>query len=97
MKPEGIQVHFRLAGFLDGKMMTHEFELEIPEGTTLKKAFKLADKSKHYKGKLIKKILGLPRQPTVLLNGTSLDVPDDLDAELKQGDEVSIMTPVGGG
>ncbi len=97
MKPETIQVHFKLAGFLDGKMTTCEFELEVPEGTTLKKAFKLADKSKHYKGKLIKKILGLPRQPTVLRNGQSMDVPDDLETELCEGDEISIMTPVGGG
>ncbi|MFO8057708.1 MAG: MoaD/ThiS family protein [bacterium] len=97
MVHQTIQIHFKLAGFLDGQMMTYQFDLEVPQGVSLKKAFKLADKSRHYKGKLIKRILKMPRPPTVLLNGNSLDVPGDLDTELGQGDEVAIMTPVGGG
>lgn len=92
-----IKVRLKVAGFVDQKMITSEFDLEVPEGTRLKKFFQLADKSGKLPGKPIKKILGLPRQPTVLLNGEGLDLPEGMDQPVKAGDEVSLITPFGGG
>jgi len=92
-----INVHIKVAGFVDRKMVTADFEIEAPEGVKLKKLLSLADKSGELPGKVIKKILGMPRPPTVLLNGDSLDLPAGLKLVVADGDEVSVMTPMAGG
>ena len=92
-----IKVHFKLAGFVDRKMITAEFDLEAPQGTTIKKLFALADKSGKIPGQAMKRILALPRPPTVLLNGVGIDALEDLDRILAAGDEVAVMTPMAGG
>lgn len=97
MAKEMITVHLKVAGFVDRKMLTAEFDLPAPEGTSLKKIFELADKSGQLPAKAMKKIFSLPRPPTVLLNGSGIDVPDELTRELTAGDEVAVMTPIGGG
>ena len=87
----------KIAGFIERKMITTEFDLQIPEGANLKKLFKLVDKSGKVKGKVMKRILSMPRPPTVLVNGEPVDVPEELGRVLRPGDEISIMTPVAGG
>jgi molybdopterin converting factor small subunit len=86
-----------VAGFIDGKVITSEFDLSAPEGVTVKELFKLVDKSGQVKGGAMKKILGLPRQPTVLVNGSGLDLPEELGQTLRDKDEVAVMTPLAGG
>ena len=95
-KPQ-IKVHVKVAGFIDQKMTTAEFELGVPEGTSVKKLFSLIDKSGKVKGKVMKKIMAMPKTPTVLINGSGIDVPDELDREVCEGDEVAVMTPMAGG
>jgi len=97
MNKNQIKVRVKLAGFVDRKMLTADFELMAPEGVSLKKLLSLADKSGAYPGKTMKKVLGLPRPPTILVNGASIDLPEDLKMTIKDGDEVAVMTPVAGG
>jgi molybdopterin converting factor small subunit len=97
MGREEIKVHVKLAGFIDRKMVTAEFDLEVPAGTTVKGLFARADKSGQVPGKVMSKLLRMPRPPTVLLNGRSLDLPEELSRELVAGDDVAVMTPMAGG
>lgn len=92
-----ITVHLKVAGFVDRKMITAEFDVLAPEGTSLKKLFPLVDKSGKLEGKVMKKIFGLPRPPTILLNGAGVDLPEGLAEIVKAGDEVSVLTPFSGG
>ena len=97
MAKPSITVKFKMAGFIDKKMVTAEFDLEVPEGTSVKDLFKIVDKSKKAGRKPMKKVMAMPRPPTVLINGTNIDVPDDLGQTLNAGDEIAVMTPLGGG
>ncbi len=92
-----ITVHLKAAGFIDNRMLTAEADIEAPEGVHIKKMFSLADKSGRIPPKMIKKIFSSPRPPTVLVNGTSIEVPKELKTVLNHGDEVAVMTPLGGG
>jgi molybdopterin converting factor small subunit len=96
-KKPRISLHVKVAGFVDGKVITAEFDQEAPEGVTVKELLKLVDKSGRVKGGVMKKILALPRPPTILLNGSGLDLPDELGRALAPGDEVAVMTPLAGG
>jgi len=96
-KKQKIKVHVKVAGFVDRKMTTAEFDLEAPEGTTIKKLFNLIDKSGQVKGRVMKKIMAMPKPPTVLVNGSGIDLPDELGREVVEGDEVAVMTPMAGG
>ena len=97
MKKPQISVHVKIAGFVDRKMIATEFDLQAPEGTTIKKLIKLVDKSGKVKGKPLKKIMAMPRPPTVMVNGEGIDVPDELGRTIAEGDEVAVMTPLAGG
>lgn len=90
-------MRIKVAGFVDNAMVTEEFELSVPEGSTVKKVMSLADKSGKMKRPVIKKIMRMPRPPTVLLNGTGLDIPGGLSSKVNEGDELAVMTPVAGG
>lgn len=92
-----ISVHVKVAGFIDNKMVATEFDLEVPEKTTIKKLFTLVDKSGKIHRKAMKKIMAMHRPPTVLVNGLGIDVPDDFKTTLNPGDEIAIMTPLAGG
>ena len=92
-----IKVHIKVVGFVEKKMVAAEFDLEVPQGTTLKKLFSRADKSGKLESRVIKKIMAMPRPPTVLVNGSNIDVPKGLAMKIEAGDEVAILTPVGGG
>ena len=96
-RPGGVTVRLKVAGFVDGRMVTADFQLEAPEGASLKEVFKLADKAGKLPARALRKILSMPRPPTVLQNGRSLDVPADLGATVAAGDEIAVMTPLGGG
>jgi molybdopterin converting factor small subunit len=97
MKKANISVHVKVAGFIEMKMTTAEFDLAVPEGTSIKELFTLVDKSGQLKGKAMKKMLAALRPPTVLHNGRGLDVPEELKTTLAAGDEIAIMTPMSGG
>lgn len=90
-------VHLKVAGFVDRKMVTAEFDFEAPEGTTLKKALALAGKSGQLKGGVMRKILAMPRPPTILVNGAGVEMPGDLGRVVEAGDEIAVMTPMAGG
>ena len=95
-KPE-VTVRLKVAGFMDGRIVTAEFPLAVPEGASLKEVFKLADKSGKLPARAMKIFLSLPRPPTVLHNGRNLDVPAELRATIAAGDEIAVMTPFAGG
>lgn len=92
-----ITVHLKVAGFVDRKMITAELDLPLPEGSSVKELFAVADKSGRLPPKVMKKMLGSPRPPTILLNGRGLDVPDELGQKLGAGDDIAVMTPMAGG
>jgi molybdopterin converting factor small subunit len=92
-----IAVRVKVAGFINNKMVTAEFDIRIPESSTLKKLFKLVDKSGKVPARTMSSIMLQPKTPTVLINGDNIDVPDQLDTIIKAGDEIAVMTPLGGG
>jgi molybdopterin converting factor small subunit len=96
-KKDLVSVRLKVAGFVDGRMLTADFSLQAPAGSSVKELIALADKSGQLPKRALKKIFSLPRPPTVLLNGEGLDVPADLGRAVNAGDEVAVMTPLGGG
>lgn len=92
-----VSIHFKLAGFVDRKMITAEFDLDVPEGSSIKDLFGLVDKSKKTPPKVMKKIMKSIRPPTIMVNGGALDLPEELTRRLAAGDEVAVMTPIAGG
>lgn len=36
-------------------------------------------------------------QPVIMINGNRVDLPAGLDADLEEGDQISVISPLGGG
>ncbi len=96
-KKKQVKVRVKVAGFIDRRMITEEFDFEAPEKTSVKKLFGLIDKSGPIKGGVMRRMLGLPKPPAILINGDGIDLPGGLGRSIGEGDEISIMTPMGGG
>ncbi|MBC7342485.1 MAG: MoaD/ThiS family protein, partial [Clostridia bacterium] len=36
-------------------------------------------------------------QPVIMINGNRVDLPAGLDVDLEEGDQISVISPLGGG
>ena len=89
-------VHFLLKGYMLGTFLDHEFDMELPEGTTLKKALDKAGKKRGVDFDRVLEEHEVIRE-TILLSGERLQWPGGLDRQLKDGDTVYMLSPLAGG
>jgi len=82
---------------LGAKMVNESFEEEVAEGSSLEQLFRQVDGSRRFKRKYFKEALSAGQPPVVLLNGSRVEVPEELGEQLKDGDEVSVVSPIAGG
>lgn len=88
----------RIVGPMDGKSLNTSGTIQLREGDTVKKLFKCADTALGIKGaKPFKQVYKQRLRPVVLLNGDRLEVPDEGDRRLADGDEVSVVMTLAGG
>jgi len=91
-----IKIH--VAGIFDDKPVFVEGEIELKDDALLRDLFKKADKALGFKDrKYLRQVLSMAVPPTVLLNGDRLDLPEGFGHGLKDGDEVSLLSPIAGG
>lgn len=91
-------IRARIVGLFDGRSVNASGTVQLAEGDTAETFFQRADKA-----------LGLAREkpfrrafrqgvrPTVLINGDRLEMPEEKDRVLRDGDEISVLLAVGGG
>jgi molybdopterin converting factor small subunit len=89
-------VHFLLKGYMLATFMDHEFDMELAEGTTLRKALKRAGRERRVNFDRILEEHEVIRE-SILLSGERLDWPSGLERELKDGDSVYMLSPLAGG
>ena len=91
-------IRARIAGIIEGTSVHEEGEIEFKEGTTVKKFFKQIDKKMGFKKpKYFRMVFRQGIQPSILLNGDRLDMPDGYKRKLVDGDEITVMLPMSGG
>ncbi len=91
-----VKVKVTVGVFIEGKNMTREFELDLPEGVTLREVFICLDEKGSFPRNFFKKMMKDPRI-TLIHRGQRKDVPDDLSTKLENGDEVAIISSIAGG
>ena len=91
-----MKVKCRVVVLHQGKMVREELEEEIDGKETIKKFFKRVGKNNTFEKGFIKFILN-SRGTALLLNGKRLSPKKDLNIQLKDGDELSLLSPLAGG
>jgi molybdopterin converting factor small subunit len=89
-------VHFLLKGYMLGTFMDHEFDMELPPGTTLEKALRKAGKDRRVNFDRILDEHEVIRE-SILVSGERLPWPAGLERELRDGDSVYMLSPLAGG
>ena len=92
-----MKVSVKLMVMLGTKMVNESFEEEVREGATLDQLFRQVDGSKRFQKKYFQEVLSATRPPVVLVNGSRVEAPEELSEVLKDGDEVSVVSPIAGG
>ena len=95
----GMKVKVRAFATLSDLMGHGEVVLEVPDGSSV--GFLLAELVKRY-GRALEEALfdadgHLAEYVKIMVNGRDVDFLSGLDTELRDGDEVFIFPPVGGG
>jgi len=91
-------VRARIAGIIEGTPVNAEGAVELKDGATVKKFFKRVDKSMGFrKPKYFRAAFKQGVNPTVLLNGDRLDLPEGYKHRLSDKDEISVILPMSGG
>jgi len=91
-----MKVHFLLKGYMLGTFLDHEFDLDLPDGTTLKEALRRAGRSRKVDFDRVLKEHEVIRE-SILVSGRRLDWPACLDHVLEEGDDVYMLSPLAGG
>ena len=91
-----MKVHFLLKGYMLGTFLDHEFDMELPESTTLKQALRKAGKEHRIDFDRILDEHEVIRE-SILVSGERLQWPTGLERELKDGDSVYMLSPLAGG
>ena len=91
-----MKVHFLLKGYMLGTFLDHEFDLDLPDGTTLKEALRRAGAGQRVDFDRILKEHEVIRE-SILVSGRRLDWPACLDHVLQEGDDVYMLSPLAGG
>lgn len=91
-------VKAHIAGVFAGVPVIAEGDVELKDNSDLKTFFKKADKPLGFgTQKYFRLVLRMPNQPTVLLNGDRLDLPEGFRHLLRHGDEITVLSPMAGG
>lgn len=91
-----MKVHFLLKGYMLGTFLDREFDLDLPDGATLKEALRRAGTGQRVDFDRILKEHEVIRE-SILVSGRRLDWPSCLDHVLKEGDDVYMLSPLAGG
>ena len=91
-----MKVHFLLKGYMLGTFLDHEFDLELPEASTLKEALSRAGRARKVDFDRVLEEHEVIRE-SILVSGQRLDWPACLDHVLKEGDDVYMLSPLAGG
>ncbi len=79
-----------------GTFLDHEFDLELPEGTTLKQALRKAGEERRVDFDRVLDEHEVIRE-SILVSGERLPWPAGLDRKLKDDDSVYMLSPLAGG
>lgn len=91
-----MKIHFLLKGYLLGTFLDHEFDLELPEGTTLGQALRKAAKDRRIDFDRVLEEHEVIRE-SILVSGERVQWPSGLERELKDDDSVYMLSPLAGG
>ena len=91
-----MKVHFLLKGYMLDTFLDHEFDLDLPEGATLRAALRRAGRERRVDFDRILKEHEVIRE-SILISGQRMDWPVCLDHVLKEGDDVYMLSPLAGG
>jgi molybdopterin converting factor small subunit len=91
-----VKVHFLLKGYMLGTFLDHEFDLELPEGTTLKEALRKAGRKRNVDFNRVLEEHEVIRE-SILVSGERMPWPAGLDRALQDGDSVYMLSPLAGG
>ncbi|MFQ5456859.1 MAG: MoaD/ThiS family protein [Myxococcota bacterium] len=91
-----LKVHFLLKGYLLGTFLDHEFDMELPEGTTLMQALRKAGKERRVDFDRVLEEHEVIRE-SILVSGERLAWPGGLERRLEEGDSVYMLSPLAGG
>jgi molybdopterin converting factor small subunit len=78
-------------------MLQEKVEIPVKAGTRLDRFFDLLDKRCPVEKGFFRSVLKGRRAVTVLLNGERLDIEENRKIEIREGDEVVVLSPVTGG
>ena len=93
-----IFVRARIAGHYDGQPVDASGMVDLYDGDTVGKFFKKADAALGLKDrKPFKRAFKQGIRPVVLLNGDRLELPEESEYFLADGDEISVILTVAGG
>ncbi|MFH1138361.1 MAG: MoaD/ThiS family protein [Pseudomonadota bacterium] len=93
-----MRIRARLGAMIGDRVVSAEGSVEMKDGALLRDFFKNADLQLGFKKeKPFRKAARLAPPPTVLLNGDRLDFPAGLKTILREGDEITVLTPMMGG
>jgi len=91
------RVKVKLAGMIDRKMVNQVYEEELEKELRLKELFERLDKKSGFSKRYFKRLLKLPIQPVLLINGEQGDLPEALERVVQDGDEIALLMPMAGG
>ena len=93
-----ITVRVRIVGPVDGQSVDAAGTIQLKAGDTVKRLFNRADAALGMRGqKPFKQAFRQGIRPVVLLNGDRLEIPEEAERCLADGDEVSVILTVAGG
>ncbi len=91
-----MKVHFLLKGTMLGTFLDHEFDLDLPEGSTLRDELKRAGRARQVDFDRVMREHEVIRE-SILVSGDRLVCPQGLDRVLQEGDQVYMLSPLAGG
>jgi hypothetical protein len=85
-------------GLIDGRSVNRSGTVRLAQGDTAGIFFRRADKELNLaKEKPFRRAFRQGVRPTVLINGDRLEMPEEKNRILRDGDEISVLLAVGGG
>ncbi len=91
-----VKVEVTVGVFIEGKNVTEVLQMSLSEGASLRDLFVCIDELGKFPAGLFRGLMK-DASVTLLKNGVRLSIPDDLSQEIKQGDNVTIISSVAGG
>ena len=78
-------------------MLLDRIEIQVGKGLRLDKVLSLLDKKRPVQKGFFRSVLRGKQVVTLLLNGERLDLEEDRKTEIRDGDELVILSPITGG